>query len=102
MISLFVELEAPATETTCALRGFAGINFSSNPVRVINVVPGSTAELAGLEVGDRIMSADGEPMQVATDLPEGEPGSQVELVVERCDQELTITVTRTLAPVPTS
>jgi len=98
VMSFFVNLESPAAGTTCVLRGLAGINFSSDPVRIINLLPGGAAELAGIEAGDRVISADGEAVQLETDMPEGVPGSQVELVIERGDEELTFTITREPEP----
>lgn len=64
---------------------------------VAEVVPGSAAEQAGLEQGDRVTEFDGEPVRDQLDLVArvraNQPGDEVGLVVERDGDETDITVT---------
>lgn len=64
---------------------------------VAEVVPGSAADRAGLEQGDRVTALDGEPVRDQLDLVARvrahQPGDDVVLVVERDGDEDEITVT---------
>jgi S1-C subfamily serine protease len=64
---------------------------------VTEVVPGSAAEEAGLEVGDVLVSIDGEDIDQATEVRaaiiDREPGDEVELGIEREGDERTVEVT---------
>jgi len=66
------------------------------------IVPGGPAEAAGLEVGDLIVSIDGEPVQSMVDLAanirERQPGDTVRLTVVRNGAEEVVTVTLTERP----
>ena len=60
-------------------------------------MPGSAAEAAGIEASDVLMSIDGEPLidlrGYSSVLKSHTPGDQVELLVRRGDDELTLTAT---------
>ena len=62
---------------------------SSNRVRIGRVMPGSAAEIAGLQNGDVVLSYDGRRLFDFTDLRvasyRGEPGESVTLEVRRAD-----------------
>jgi len=79
-------------------RPWLGVTFSMEPegARVIEVVPESPAEQAGIEVDDIITEVDGDAVTEAEPLNElilrYEPRDRVELTVERDDRELTIRV----------
>ncbi|MEX2584408.1 MAG: RIP metalloprotease RseP [Gemmatimonadota bacterium] len=63
------------------------------------VTPGSPAASAGLQPGDRIIDADGEPVETWSefvDIVRARPGESLELVIDRGGERLTIT------PVPGS
>jgi S1-C subfamily serine protease len=64
---------------------------------VVDVVPGSGAEVAGLEAGDVILSIDGEEVTDNSDVGriilDLEPGDRVEIVVEREGRERTVRAT---------
>jgi len=64
---------------------------------VVDVVPGSAAEVAGLEPGDVILSIDGEEVTDNSDVGRIilglEPGDRVEIVVERDGRERTVRAT---------
>jgi S1-C subfamily serine protease len=61
------------------------------------VVPGSAAEEAGLEIGDVIVSIDGDDIEQATEVRaaiiDREPGDEVELGIEREGDEESLEVT---------
>ena len=97
-IGMFVtasQAEAPPT-TTNAPRGRVGIAFERQMVQTVH--PGGPAERAGVLVGDRILSANGQWLNGddAHDLAliAGAPGTQVALELLRDRQTQTITVTR--------
>ena len=89
------------TETASAALGIyvetiSGSASMEDGVYIIGFSAGSKAESAGLEAGDRIISADGQEMstgnEVSAYISTKEPGDIVELVIERNEEELTIKV----------
>lgn len=66
-------------------------------VYIVQVVPGGAAEKAGLEVGDRIVSFDGETVEsvssLKNDLRRHAIGDDVEIVIDRQGQEETLHIT---------
>jgi regulator of sigma E protease len=76
------------------LAGFAmAIGKSETPPVVASVMPGTPAEAAGLQVGDRIASIDGRLMTVFEDIPMAvmhRPGEPVRLIVERGSERLSM------------
>ncbi len=68
-------------------------------LRVVGVVPGGPAALAGLQVGDRILAVDGQPveglsLEQAIALVRGERGTAVRLLVDRDGTRREIEVVR--------
>ncbi|MCL6566899.1 MAG: PDZ domain-containing protein [Acidobacteriia bacterium] len=62
---------------------------------VVNIEPGSPAELAGLDRGDMILGADGRKFdmdQLLQTLAEKAPGATVKLMIQRWGQQGTLTV----------
>lgn len=60
------------------------------------VEPGSPAELAGIQAGDRILRADGQPLETWRDWVDyvrERPGQVIEILVERDGRELTMDIT---------
>lgn len=86
---------------TPELREQFGIDAEEGIV-VLNVVEGSGAARAGIEAGDVLLSADGEPLRSVEDLfallRERDPGDEVELELLRDDERQTVTVTLTDRP----
>lgn len=71
---------------------------SSEPAIVGLVVPGEPAERAGVQPGDRIVQVDGVPVRSFVELRElveERGGAKVNLVVERLDERLSLTLTPT-------
>lgn len=66
-------------------------------VYIVQVVPGGAAQKAGLEVGDRIVSFDGESVEsvssLKNDLRRHAIGDEVEIVIDRQGQEETLHIT---------
>ena len=62
---------------------------------MVEVVPGSGADAAGIEQGDVILSVDGEEITSNEQLGEivrgHEPGDTIDIVVERQGEERTLT-----------
>lgn len=89
-----VEIRIPVTEgerralvSSVAVWLEAGMGF---------IAPGSPAEAAGLEVGDRVLLVDGEPTTnwwTFVDQIESRPGERVQITVERDGSELVRNVT---------
>jgi regulator of sigma E protease len=77
-------------------------NLGLTPARPVlppvigELVSGEAAEAAGLEVGDRVIEAAGEPVETWTqwvEVVQGHPGQTMRLRVARGDRELTIDLT---------
>jgi carboxyl-terminal processing protease len=94
--------------------GFGGVGITISPteaegVDVLAVLPDTPAALAGVEVGDRIVSVDGQAVlglnvRDVVSLLRGPIGSQVALTVRRganAGRELTLMVTRAYIIAPT-
>lgn len=94
--------------------GFGGVGITISPtetegVDVLAVLPDTPAALAGVEVGDRILSVDGTPVlglgvREVVSLLRGPIGSQVALTVRRgagAGREVSLMVTRAYIIAPT-
>jgi serine protease Do len=72
---------------------------------IFDVVPGSPADDAGIQVGDVIVGFDGKNISSGDDLRNAirshQPGDQVPVDIVRGGQDLTVTVTLGTNPVPT-
>ena len=77
-------------------RGKIGINIAFKQILAVN--PGSPAEMAGLQVGDIILAADGQELNGDTAhdvmLITGEPGSKVKFLILRGEERRTVLVIR--------
>jgi S1-C subfamily serine protease len=58
------------------------------------VTTGSPAEAAGLLIGDRIIEADGSPVETGMDIPSGDFAEPLNLVVERDGETIEFTIVR--------
>jgi len=80
-----------------AVLGISGTDAESGPsgALVAEVLPGSAAEGAGIQIGDVITEVDGVRVQgigdVAAQIRTHRPGDEVDLVVRRAGAEMTIT-----------
>jgi hypothetical protein len=80
-------------------RGYLGVEHETasgvDGVRILRVLPGTPAERAGLQSGDRIVQIDGLPVTAGESLPDRigsvKPGTKVELSVRRGDGVLHLT-----------
>src|SRR5699024_11842928 len=75
-------------------------------VRIISPITNSPAEEAGLQPNDFIVEVDGESVadltiNEAVELIRGPEGSDVELLIQRGDNQFTLSVTRATIPVET-
>jgi S1-C subfamily serine protease len=70
---------------------------SEDGVELEEVISEEPAARAGLQSGDVVLEADGEPVESANDIQNAvaakKPGDKVQLKVRRGDDELTVTVT---------
>jgi regulator of sigma E protease len=87
----------PVANFLLAIVIFAGLAMaygrSETPPVIAQVMPGTPAAAAGLQVGDRIASIDGRQMAVFDDIPMAvmhRPGEPVRLVVERGTERLNL------------
>ena len=95
LLTLLIDGQAPAPDTTCAQRGFVGLQWPDEGEAIVGgVTPGGSADQAGLEVGDIILEADGQPVETGSDVPEGAIGSTLELKVQRGDEILDVVMER--------
>ncbi|MDO5677837.1 MAG: trypsin-like peptidase domain-containing protein [Propionibacteriaceae bacterium] len=76
--------------------------FGPMGAEVVEVVPGSPAEAAGMQVGDQVTAVDGQPVTSTESLVAlvraGRVGEVMNLTVLRGGKELTVPVTPTAAP----
>ena len=92
-----------ASELTQSLNGSIvgiGVSFTNegDSLLIVQVIEGSSAADSGLQVGDRILAVDGQPVIEITEdvrsMIQGEQGSSVNLQVEREGQLLSLDVKR--------
>jgi S1-C subfamily serine protease len=78
------------------------VTHDRDGARILQVLPNSPAEEAGLRPGDRITAVDGEPVDDRHPLPDAlrrhRPGETVHLTVIRDGEERTLSVTLGRAP----
>jgi regulator of sigma E protease len=82
--------------------GFAGL-VAEGPNEVVAIEPGHSAEKAGIQVGDQILSVSGTPMRSYLDLPDllqPTKSSPVDIVLLRNGKQLTVSVTPELRAAP--
>jgi regulator of sigma E protease len=73
----------------------AGLALNGGPPRLARITPGSSAEKAGLQPGDRVLEIDRRPLSSARALIEsvrGSPGVSLEFLIERDGAQRTISV----------
>jgi len=78
--------------------GALDISGPTMPARVVSLIPGSAAGIAGFEVGDRIRKIDGTPIASFNDLRNivgGSPDKALTFEVERDGQTITLHATPT-------
>ena len=86
------------SDDVTAGQGFLGITGRDTPgaVLVVEVLPGSPADTAGIESGDRVVAFDGESivsMEQLSDLVRHtEPGAEVEMVLGGRDGGRTVSI----------
>lgn len=89
---------APQSPSQPATGAFLGVatQQTNGGLEVVQVVPGSAADDAGLEVGDVIVEFDGNPVttpaQLANAVGNLEPGDEVEITYERDGDSDTVTI----------
>jgi S1-C subfamily serine protease len=96
---------APAAGTTVASNaGFLGIGLinTGSALQIAKIAAGSPAETAGIQIGDTLISLDGQPMttvpQVQAALGSKPPGTRVTIIISRNNQSMTLTATLSAAP----
>jgi carboxyl-terminal processing protease len=101
--SRYLDPRARGNERDSFGPGFGGLGLQveagDGAVRVVEPIPGSPAERAGLRAGDLIVRVDEQPL---TGLPlsdaiarmRGEPGTVVAITVRRTGEEFTVSLTR--------
>jgi len=88
-------------------QAFLGVGLRVDPndslgVRVVRVAPGSPAENAGIQVGDRILAIEGSEMRTSEEITEAvrgmRPGDDVALTIVREAEILPVRATLVVAP----
>ncbi len=101
--SRYLDPRARGNERESFGPGFGGLGLqveaSEGAVRVVEPIPGSPAERAGLRTGDLIVRVDeqplaGLPLSDAIARMRGEPGTVVAITVRRTGEEFTVSLTR--------
>ncbi len=96
--------EVPEVTPLPSERPYLGIRFvmRARGAEIVEVVPGTPADEAGLRVGDIILEVDGQQVRPSRPLPEilltYRPGDRVVLTVEREGEEIEIPMTLGRAP----
>ncbi len=87
--------------------GGVGVHIEARDgyVTVVSVIPGTPADGAGIEPGDRLLAVDGQSIQgvsveKAVSLIRGKPGTDVKLTIDRGGRTLELTVTRAVIELP--
>lgn len=92
-------------------QAFLGVGLRVDPndslgVRVVRVAPGSPAERAGIQVGDRILAIEGAEMRTSEEITEAvrgmRPGDDLSLTVVREAEILPLRATLAVAPADAS
>ena len=96
-ITYLLELELPPADTVCGIDGQFGVQVNPN-LEVDEVTPGSGADLAGIQQGDRIISIDRTPVATLTDVAPPSAGVATTLEVDRDGTILEFTATPELPP----
>ena len=94
VLDLFIELEQPPSGARCEEFGVIGLGYPDSPVIVDRVTTGSPAEAAGVQIGDEIIEANGEPVTDYRDVPRGVVGEPLDLVVDRDGETIEFTIVR--------
>ena len=94
-----IVLAGPLTNLLFAILIFAAFNLAYGRIDVSSEIaafaPGSSAQAAGLEVGDRIVAIDGAAVDSFVDIPEHVapyPGRTVQISVDRNGRSITVPV----------
>ena len=97
--SVELDVTGREAELTAPSALFSGMGFQPGPVMpavIADVTPGMAAERAGLQVGDRVLEANGAKLAGWEELVEfvrKRPGETIELTVERAGEQLSVPVT---------
>lgn len=96
ILAFLVDGEVPEPGAVCPQRGLLGVrvDYTVTPNLVSGVLPGSAADLAGVEVGDIILEANGEPVGSILDVPEGAIGEELGLTLRRGDEIVEVSIAR--------
>ncbi len=101
--SRYLDARAQGNEIDGLSPSFGGLGLQveagGGAVRVVEPIPGSPAERAGLQAGDLIVRVDehpvtGLPLADAIARMRGAPGTSVAITVRRADHEFTVSLTR--------
>jgi S1-C subfamily serine protease len=91
-----VTISAPATVSPTRSTAALGIDYAPETLVVWQVLPGSAAERAGLQVGDQLLAVEGLPLRRAGDevriVESRQPGERVLVTVQRGTLQITTQV----------
>lgn len=102
----YKDLMATLTGNYAGIGALLQKNLETGAVTITKVYAGTPAEKSGLQAGDSIVSADGhlatdEGLDAFVQRIRGKEGTDVELLISRNDEELTVTCTRASIATPT-
>ncbi len=79
-----------------------GVRFDKTATTVLRVIPGSPADLAGLRIGDEVITLDGKPAisapNLVSEIRRRATGAKVALVVMRAGVQVNLTLTVEVRP----
>ncbi|MEM9748076.1 MAG: alpha/beta fold hydrolase [Actinomycetota bacterium] len=94
VFTLLFDGELPESGTRCGVTGLIGIGYADGTLVIDRVTTGSPAEAAGLQLGDEVVEADGSPANDWMDVPPGDFGEALDLIVDRDGELIEFSVVR--------
>lgn len=94
VLGLLLELVTPPAGARCEEYGLVGIGYPDSPLIVDRVTTGGPAEAAGVQIGDEILEANGEPVSDYREVPRGAIGEALDLVIDRDGETIELTIIR--------
>ncbi|MEM9035571.1 MAG: alpha/beta fold hydrolase [Actinomycetota bacterium] len=94
VFALLLDEVLPEEGSRCGAPGLVGIGHTDGPVVVTRVTSGSPAEAAGVQIDDRIIEANGSPVEFWYDMPQGSLGDPLDLVVDRGGEIVELSMVR--------
>ncbi|MEM9039876.1 MAG: alpha/beta fold hydrolase [Actinomycetota bacterium] len=94
VFALLFDRTLPESGARCGATGLIGLGYAEDTLVIDRVTTGSPAEAAGLQLGDEVVEANGSPANDWMDVPPGDFGEALDLVVDRDGELVEFSVVR--------